>query len=139
MFSQLQTSQRVLFFHFPFSKKFENPGSILLQYSLRMLWEWIAATVQATHWHLAVELNTGGLVAAISVSTVHASHNTPGSRAHFFAVWCDSNKFPPIPHPKCFAQCFCVFFACFSEVDQDGGERVHGTDAHIFQLSLHAF
>ena len=65
-----------------------------------MRWEWIAATVQAIRWHVAVEMNRGGPVAAVSLSTVHALRSTPGSRTHCFAVWCDSSLFPPHPTPN---------------------------------------
>ena len=45
-------------------------ATLLLQCLLHMCWEWIAATVQAIRWHLEMELNRGGPVAAISLSTI---------------------------------------------------------------------
>ena len=51
-----------------------------------MLWDWIASIVQAIRWPFAVELNKGGLVAAISLSPAHALHSTPVIRAYCFAV-----------------------------------------------------
>ena len=86
-----------------------------------MLWEWIAATVQAIHWNLAMELNRGGPVAAISISSVRAVSSTPVSRAHCFAVWCV--YVPPTPHPKCNALVLQL------QVNEYGGGWVCGIDA----------
>ena len=59
---------RFLRFHILFSLEIRNPRTALLRAcSLRMFWEWISATVQAIRWHLQMEINRGGPVAAISL------------------------------------------------------------------------
>ena len=73
-----------------------------------------------------MELNRGGPVAAISLSSVHAVCSTLVSRAHCFAVCL--NVFPPRPTPNASLNAF-VLQLHVSEVDKYGGVWVYGIDA----------
>ena len=104
-----------------FSFKHASRSHAKTGYALHMLWEWIAATVQAIRWPLAVELAEQRRPGCRHLSHICMNY-TARLSAELTAL--QFGVIPvcslPAPHPKCFAQCFCVPVAYFNEVNHYG-------------------